>query len=128
MKKWTLAEANKALPLVKRIVRDIVDKYQELVSLREAAEDKKRRNLPVEARAAMKQIEDKAPALDALVEELTEVGVELKDPGIGLTDFHADLNGNEVLLCWKLGENKIEYWHDLTSGFKGRTPVAGHFE
>jgi hypothetical protein len=127
MKKWTLADANRSLPLVKRIVRDIVDQYRELESLREVAEAKKRQGRPAEAREVLETLQAKAPALETLVNELTEIGVELKDFRMGLIDFRADLDGREVLLCWKLGEDKIEFWHDLTAGFAGRTPVAGYF-
>jgi hypothetical protein len=128
MKKWTLTDANRALPLVKRIVRDLVDQVRELDSLAEIAEAKKQQNKPDEARTVLQQVESRMPALRALEDELRELGIQLKDHRTGLIDFPAELQGEDVLLCWKLGENRIDHWHDLESGFAGRKPTAGHFE
>lgn len=59
---------------------------------------------------------------DAL-EELQTFGCELKDPEIGLIDFLGLRDGQEVYLCWKLGEKRIEFWHYLHTGFAGRQPL-----
>jgi hypothetical protein len=59
---------------------------------------------------------------DAL-EELQTFGCELKDPEIGLIDFLSLRDGQEVYLCWKLGEKRIEFWHYLHTGFAGRQPL-----
>ena len=63
-----------------------------------------------------------------LFEELASLGVEMKDPEIGLVDFPARLDGRIVYLCWKLGEETIDHWHELTTGFGGREPVEGNFD
>ena len=63
---------------------------------------------------------------DALVERLAEVeqlGGEIKDVEIGLVDFPARRENREILLCWKLGERQVGYWHTLESGFGGRRPI-----
>jgi hypothetical protein len=49
-----------------------------------------------------------------------EIGCELKDLNQGLVDFPSYRDGNLIYLCWKRGEPRIEYWHDLESGFAGR--------
>lgn len=54
---------------------------------------------------------------------LHELGVELKDPAIGLIDFRSLRDGRVVYLCWRLGEPTIAYWHDLDTGFAGRQPL-----
>jgi hypothetical protein len=59
---------------------------------------------------------------DALA-EVHAIGVQVKDLDIGLLDFPCAVEGEIVLLCWKLGEEKIEYWHGLEEGFKGRKPI-----
>jgi hypothetical protein len=59
---------------------------------------------------------------DAL-EELQAFGCELKDPETGLIDFLSLRDGQEVYLCWKLGEERIEFWHYLHTGFAGRQPL-----
>ena len=69
------------------------------------------------------ELELKLDRLQALVEELGEVGCELKDYQMGLVDFIGRHKGRDVYLCWKLGESKVNYWHELQTGFNGRQPV-----
>lgn len=57
------------------------------------------------------------------IEQIQETGCVLKDLDEGLVDFPALLNGNEVYLCWKLGEDRIGFWHGLDEGFAGRKPL-----
>jgi hypothetical protein len=50
-------------------------------------------------------------------------GAVVKDPDTGLIDFPALRQGEEVCLCWRVGEDAIEYWHGLEEGFAGRKPL-----
>ena len=61
-------------------------------------------------------------AKDALA-EVDSIGVQVKDLDIGLLDFPCKVDGQIVLLCWKLGEHGITHWHDTTEGFAGRKPI-----
>ena len=61
--------------------------------------------------------------LEGCVEELERLGVVVKDVDLGLVDFPALREGEEVLLCWHVGEERIEYWHGLEEGYAGRKPV-----
>jgi hypothetical protein len=65
---------------------------------------------------AVQRIKDSVAEIDA-------TGVQVKDLDIGLLDFPCNVDGEIVLLCWKLGEAKIAFWHDTTSGFAGRQPI-----
>ena len=59
-----------------------------------------------------------------IILEISKMGIEVKDLEYGLIDFPAlRSNGEEVFLCWKLDEEKIEFWHSLKSGFGGRQPI-----
>ena len=49
---------------------------------------------------------------------------ELKDPRLGLVDFPSERDGRTVLLCWRLGEPEVQYWHELDSGYAGRQPLS----
>jgi hypothetical protein len=56
--------------------------------------------------------------------ELEDLGVQLKDFDRGLVDFPSLRDGRVVLLCWQLGEgDELEWWHDMDTGFGGRTPL-----
>jgi hypothetical protein len=59
-------------------------------------------------------------ALRSAMEELGVFGCELKDPETGLIDFLSLRKGQEIYLCWRLGEERIAYWHYLDAGFAGR--------
>ena len=124
---FTPEQANSALPLVRRIVSDIVAQYQQLEHLQ-----KRRQKLSVQERA------DDVRALDTLagqgtqrlndlIDEIKLIGCELKDWTIGLVDFPAILDGREVYLCWKLGEDQIAQWHEVHAGAMGRQPVGDDF-
>jgi hypothetical protein len=58
------------------------------------------------------------------VRRVEELGGHVKDLEVGLVDFYSLRGGrDEVFLCWRLGEKRIAFWHDLESGFGGRHPV-----
>jgi hypothetical protein len=58
-----------------------------------------------------------------LLEEITGHGVQVKDADTGLLDFPTLINGEDALLCWRVGEERIAYWHTVDGGFAGRTPL-----
>lgn len=61
--------------------------------------------------------------LRELVHRIQDEGVILKDMGVGLLDFPSLREGREVYLCWKHGEERIAFWHDVDAGFRGRQPL-----
>jgi hypothetical protein len=69
------------------------------------------------------QLEREAEAVAHAVEELERIGVQVKDLDRGLVDFPALHDGEEVLLCWQVGEDEVAYWHGLEEGFAGRKPL-----
>ena len=119
-RRFTLEQANRALPLVRRVVNDIVQTREQATQLQshlESAGAKDQKRIQQDLDVAI----DK---LHAYLDELTEIGCELKDFQAGLVDFIGHHQGREVNLCWKLGEEKIAYFHELLSGFAGRIPVT----
>lgn len=130
---FTVEEANKTLPLVKAIVSDIVQLFNDVHERRnrlnrirqkpgktERAEDNPYEE---EVLQIQKELETDIDRLDSFVDELLQLGIELKDPAKGLVDFFTIRDGKEAYLCWQLGEEEIAYWHDLESGFSGRQPL-----
>jgi hypothetical protein len=129
-KHFTIEEANSALPLVRAIVTDIVTKYAE-ISERKARLDQIRKSKPAGGRGPhdlyreeLVQVEEELDReitrLQEFIDELEELGVELKDIGRGLIDFRSMMDGREVYLCWLLGEEEVGHWHELDAGFAGR--------
>lgn len=125
MKLFTLSEANAMLPTVRRIAAAISRAHREIVSLqgaaRVAAENATRGG------GFMADGPQYVTDLLSLAErtgELEALGVQLKDYERGLLDFPSMREGRVVLLCWQLGEgDRIEWWHDLETGFAGRQPI-----
>lgn len=73
--------------------------------------------------AAESELGGLADAALACVDKLEELGVVLKDLDLGLLDFPSEREGEEVLLCWHVGEGSVESWHSLEEGFAGRKPI-----
>ena len=125
---FTLAEANRTLPLVKRVVQDIASYYptwKDLVSKYELIAAKARPDWgeSPEQLGLKAQIDDVARKINACLVELEQIGCEFKGFEEGLVDFHGKLDEREILWCWKLGEDRITHWHDLDAGFAGRQPI-----
>jgi len=130
-KLFTVSQANKAIPRIARLVQDLQEKFVWLNTHHRPAPD------PAggpEARVAERfNIVDESPVepeyFKALLtvrrdlKEIQEAGAQVKDINTGLVDFPARLHGREVLLCWRLGEDRIRFWHDPESGFAGRQPL-----
>ena len=69
-----------------------------------------------EREKAIQRVKDAMAEIDA-------IGVQVKDLDIGLLDFPCEVDGQVILLCWKLGESAITHWHSVSEGFAGRKPV-----
>lgn len=125
---FTVESANRSLVFVRKVVQDIVTNYARLMKLRAEREELAAASAgSTRLDELAREIEELADALRALNDELTDVGCELKDWASGLVDFPAIHEGRQVWLCWKLGEPKVEHWHELYSGFSGRKPVGPNF-
>jgi hypothetical protein len=66
---------------------------------------------------ALQRLKDAMAEIDAM-------GVQVKDLDIGLLDFPCEVDGQVILLCWKLGEKAISHWHGVSEGFAGRKPLT----
>ena len=128
MQLFTVDQANRTLPLVRRIVEDVVREHRrwheavvELDLLRTASVT----GLPDPRLIALERgIQKNARELDGFQAELEALGIQLKDRRIGLIDFPSELEGQPVLLCWQLGEPSVQFWHDAESGYAGRQPLS----
>ena len=126
---FTVLQANRALPLVKRIAEDIVVQYrrwQEKVREFEMVTSQSTADAPdIRAERLQREVQELAAEIDGYIAELTDLGVEFKDYERGLVDFPGERDGRPVYLCWQLGEPEVRFWHELDAGFLGRQPIDG---
>lgn len=113
---FTPEEAEKTLPLVKKIVKDILDSAREM---RLIADDIKEH---VEENPVIQKMADN---INNYMRELEEIGCFYKDWNfsIGLVDFPSFINGKEVFLCWRSDEDSIAFYHDIDKSFENRKPL-----
>lgn len=128
MQLFTVDHANRTLPLVRRIVEDIVREHQAwqdaIVELDLLVSGVRADHPDPRAAALERQIQAIARDIDQFQSELEALGIQLKDRQIGLIDFPSEMDGRRVLLCWRLGESTVQYWHDEESGYAGRRPLS----
>lgn len=121
---FTIEQANRMLPLVRRIVEDIVQDYarwrEQVGVLEVVAAGRRGDSPPDEAEKVEQDTQRLAADIERYVGELRELGVDFKGFDEGLVDFPAEIEGRRVYLCWKLGEGAVEHWHDVDAGFAGR--------
>jgi hypothetical protein len=128
---FTIEQANAMLPLVRAITsdlaalaKDVVDRRHRLALLTSGRELKPGDPYSDELTQMETDLERDAARLQDYVDELRQLGVEPKGAVEGLVDFPCMLDSRLVLLCWKLGEPEVLYWHDLDSGFAGRQALT----
>lgn len=127
-KYFTLAEANRTLPLVRRIVQDITalhPEWRDLVARYElvAAQARPEWGESPEQLDLRAKIDDVARRINGFMQELEHVGCVFKGFEEGLVDFYGKLEGREIFWCWKQGEGEVRHWHDLEAGYAGRQAI-----
>ena len=128
--RFTVEDANKTLPLVRRIVSDAVrdywrwqDKVREYEDVAAQRGLDERGEVGELAERLERETEALARDIDGYIAEIRELGVEFKGFDTGLVDFPGEVDGKPVLLCWQLGEESVQYWHEEDAGFAGRQPL-----
>jgi hypothetical protein len=131
---FTLEEAQKMLPLVKSIVRGIVEDHASLQQKTRELRKQRRESTENAAnvrgviRTLSEEVDELTARLNDAVAELEALGVEFKGYELGLVDFPARRGDEIVYLCWKYDEEGIAWWHSLESGYAGRQPLDGEIE
>jgi len=132
---FTLEEANAALetlaPLLRQAVALKSAYVQSETQLQEMAQRVALAGGSQLSRADWLQLRARRDAAAARLQELLEQvqshGCLVKDLDVGLLDFPTRYRGQEVYLCFRLGEERISYWHGVSEGFRGRKPIDGDF-
>jgi hypothetical protein len=134
-RRFTLAQAQSLIPRVELLLRQAIQLKQEY---EEAAGELRRfqerlmmaGGVLVDRDRALglrQRSEGAAGRLKSVLDQVQEIGCVVKDLDIGLIDFMTSYRGTEVCLCWKLGEDAIEFWHGADEGFRGRKPIDQDF-
>lgn len=132
---FTLPQAEQMLPEVEQALRDALFHKSEY----QTAEDQLNRNTqrirmaggsrvnPAPILEMRARRDTSASALKEIFDRVEEMGVLIKDLEVGLIDFLTHYHGHEACLCWKLGEDRIRFWHGMEEGFRGRKPIDDEF-
>jgi hypothetical protein len=125
---FTVDHANRTLPLVRKILEDVVAHHRrwretilelDLAASNARADDPRTNPVDLERKA-----QTLARELEGYQRELADLGIPLKDPRLGLVDFPSEVGGRQVLLCWRLGEPEVQYWHEVDAGYAGRQRLS----
>ena len=128
---FTLQEAQVLLPVLKSLLKQAIDGKKLIETIDAEFQALGQRiflsgGLLVEiGKAATRRAErDKTvQRIKDVVAEIDATGVQVKDLDMGLLDFPCVVDGNTILLCWKMGEDKITHWHGVDEGYAGRKPI-----
>ena len=129
---FTLEEAERTLPLLRRILTDLKAEYRtwqdaladyELLSAGARAQDGETEDLF----AARRAVTDSADRISGYLGEIEAIGCLFKGFDAGLVDFYTLRDDRLVFLCWRVDEDHITHWHDLEAGYAGRQPVDSTF-
>jgi hypothetical protein len=124
-------EAQSALedvrPLAERMVaahRELMEAAAKLEQIRRVVAGNGGGLSTSDAQELHDRVDERTAEVAGCVKAITELGVQVKDLDRGLVDFPSLREGEEVLLCWHVGEDEIRYWHGADEGFAGRKPLA----
>jgi hypothetical protein len=127
---FTPDEANDALDEVRPLTAELVEHRRALVELQERQAALIARIAgnggdlePREVQDVQERLDEEVTGIARCVARIHEAGGLVKDLDEGLVDFPAQREGEEVLLCWRLGEDEVAFWHGLEEGFSGRRPL-----
>ncbi len=130
-KTFTLDEAHNLLPVLSSLLKRSMDGKDVIEEVEKELQDLKHRillsgGLLVDVPAVARRRAERDKAFQHIKDTLAEIdaiGVQVKDLDIGLLDFPCAVGDEIILLCWKYGEERIEFWHGMEEGFAGRKPI-----
>ncbi|NJC98475.1 MAG: DUF2203 family protein [Anaerolineae bacterium] len=121
---FTLHQANEALRIIRPLMEEVQAIRAKILASQPEAWPAIEKSAGNGGNRALSNLVQDFERLDALIHQILDTGVQIKDINLGLLDFSAIKDGREVYLCWKYGEGDIAFWHELEAGFAGRQPIA----
>ena len=132
-KLFSVEEANMLLPEIRTILDEFKDRKkmffelkEEIIELTEVVDSEEYRSEELSKKERIMMATSKE--IENLFEELADLGVVVKDIDNGLVDFISIFKGRKVFLCWKQGEDKVSWYHDMQTGFTGRKKISDPVE
>jgi hypothetical protein len=119
---FTLEEAEAILPDVSGTMKSVQD-LKRRIDEKVVGWQKELPDAPAEQAIAKGQVDFLISEINQKLQKVVRMGVLPKDLDVGLVDFPARIEGKEGYLCWKVGEDRIRFWHGITEGFSGRKPL-----
>ena len=126
---YTIEEAEKLLPVVKRKLKDLIRLKKDISDLQsiniQITDESYEGNLLI-----LRSSKDYHKVLYEFYNEmefLAKKGIIIKNLDLGIIDFYSKFEARDVFLCWKIGEKRINYWHETDSGFIGRKQIVNSF-
>ena len=132
-KLFSVEEANMLLPEIRTILDEFKDRKkmffelkEEIIELTEVVDSEEYRSEELSKKERIMMATSKE--IENLFEEIADLGCVVKDIDNGLVDFISIFKGRKVFLCWKKGENKVSWYHDMQTGFTGRKKISDPVE
>jgi len=119
-RRYTVEEANALLPTLEPLLEALRDAQRAMAERQDAVLTSATGN---GGGAAGKEFLEASQTAGRAMAEIVGHGIVVRDPEAGLIDFPAERDGEEIFLCWRLGENAVAWWHPTDSGFSGRQPL-----
>ena len=119
-RRFTVDEANGLLPVVVPLLESLRDAQAVMAELQDEVVGSVKTN---GGGVAGRRFLEASQEAGRSIGELTRMGIEVRDPATGLIDFPAERDGEEIYLCWRLGEDRVAWWHPIDTGFAGRQPL-----
>ena len=120
---FSVEEANAALHVIRPLIAAILRIRDEIIARQPDVWPAVERSAGNGGNATLSKMAVDFGRLDELVHKVLDTGVQVKDINTGLMDFPAWRVDHEVYLCWKYGEDRIGFWHEIDAGFAGRRPI-----
>jgi hypothetical protein len=123
IKLFTVEEANAILPEIKPLMATLLEKRAKVMVLRQGNESLLD-DLRVDVGGpVLNELLQEFDAIEQSIHAIQDYGCVVKDINVGLLDFPAEIDGRQVFLCWRYGEEEVAHYHGINEGFNGRSPI-----
>lgn len=120
---FVLKEANEMLSVVRPLIREMMEISERIRRYQPEIWSVVEKSAGNGGNPALSKILPDFDRLDFLLHQVQDMGIEVKDLTMGLVDFPALREDRVIYLCWKYGEERIQFWHELEAGFAGRRRI-----